>query len=95
LAFRTAASLGYSPCMENERRETRRWLAGRRAAAARESAELRLRPVTPEESLALALALIDFAAERHGWPLRTDAHEDADDLAFHETWARVRKLRVT
>jgi hypothetical protein len=37
------------------------------------------------------MSLIAFAASRNGWPLPTGPEEAADDLAFHDVWARLRR----
>jgi hypothetical protein len=37
------------------------------------------------------MSLIAFAAARNGWPLPTGPDEEADDLAFHEVWAHLRR----
>jgi len=52
---------------------------------------MRRSPLGPAESFERAMALIAFAASRNGWPLPTGPEEAADDLAFHETWARLRR----
>jgi hypothetical protein len=66
-------------------------MASRRAAEARELAEMRRTPLEPSASFAAAIALIAFAAARHGWPLPEAEEAAADDLAFHEVWARLRR----
>jgi hypothetical protein len=75
----------------SERSDVARWMAGRRAAAARERDELRGKAPAPREALARALSLIELAASRHGWPLPASADDEAEDLAFHEAWARLRR----
>jgi hypothetical protein len=82
--------LGY-PSPVSQQRAISRWAASRRAAEARELDELRRSPPSPSESFAAATALVGFAAARHGWPLPTGAEEAADNLAFHEIWARLRR----
>jgi len=82
--------LGYHADVSDQKTISR-WAASRRAAGAREIEELRRAPASPSESFAAATALIGFAAARHGWPLPTGEEEAADDLAFHEIWARLRQ----
>jgi len=48
-------------------------------------------PPDPARSFARAMSLIAFAASRNGWPLPTGPEEAADDLAFHDVWARLRR----
>ncbi|MSP15002.1 MAG: hypothetical protein EXR73_00060 [Myxococcales bacterium] len=71
--------------------ELRRWLRLRRAGAARERAQLRGRPPSPEESLAQGFALIDFAVELTGWPIPEDAVSRRQAEAVRQTWRRLRE----
>jgi hypothetical protein len=74
----------------DERLETLRWLAGRRAAEQRERLERCDVSVSPARSFEQAAALIDLAARRHGWPLPCDAAAEEEDLKFHLIWAKLR-----
>jgi hypothetical protein len=71
--------------------ELRRWMLARRAGAERERAERRANLLSPRESFALGLELIDFAAELVGWPIPEDAVTRQQDQDTRETWRRLRR----
>lgn len=77
--------------MMDERSELIRWVAGRRTAEARERDEWRSESISSAESFARAMSLVEFAAARHGWPLPVGPDDEAEDLAFHIIWARIRR----
>jgi hypothetical protein len=65
------------------------WVRRYEAAARRIDEERRAHPLTPDESLDQALALAGFV-ERVGLRgLKDESLED--DLAVHQTWARLRR----
>ena len=74
--------------MEMNPRTLRQWLNARRAAEAREQAELRDAHVSPAESL--RLQLITFASRLHGWPLPDDPRSLQEDQLAYTRWGRLR-----
>jgi hypothetical protein len=68
----------------------RGWIAARRAAEARERRERQAHPLPPEEAWEQGLALIAFAARRHGWPLPDDPRAAAEDELGYDRWRRLR-----
>ncbi|MEZ4256582.1 MAG: hypothetical protein R3A78_12875 [Polyangiales bacterium] len=73
-----------------ERSDAKRWLAQRRAAAAREREARRSEERSPEENLRQGLATIELYASIHGWPVPPTEREQAEDLALIRRWARIR-----
>ncbi len=71
------------------RDDIRRWAENHRAAAARELAELQ--PLSPEESFASAMALLEFDERLNGSPFeRRDPVTEREDAAMYEAWAKLR-----
>ena len=72
--------------------DIRTWAANHRAAAAREAAETRQHPMTAEQAMASALALIAFDEKQNGSPFgRYDAVSARED---EQKWAAWNKLRA-
>lgn len=76
--------------MEMNALTLRQWLADRRAAEARERAELRDEHPSPAESFRRALQLIAFASRRYGWPLPGDPRSLREDELAYQRWERLR-----
>ena len=76
--------------MEMNPRTLRQWLNARRAAEAREQAELRDEHVSPAESWRQALQLIAFARRWYGWPLPDDRRSLQEDQLAYTRWERLR-----
>ncbi len=71
--------------------DIRRWVENHRAAAAREAAELRRRPLNAQEAFAAAMALLAFDEACNGSPFeRRDPVSEREDEAMWETWAKLR-----
>ncbi len=71
--------------------ELRRWIAARRAAAARERAEIRNNPPTASQAVQAALTLINFTANLHGWPPPEDPVTVREDREVRAAWAKLRQ----
>jgi hypothetical protein len=69
--------------------EIRRWMAGRRAAARRERAELRA--PDPEVAFRRGLAMIALASRLHGWPPPESERDRRQDREAYDRWARLRR----
>jgi hypothetical protein len=72
-------------------RDIRRWAANHRAAAAREAAETRGRPLSPAQAFAYATSLIAFDTMQNGSPFdRYDPVTEREDQQMWDAWARLR-----
>ena len=72
--------------------DIRKWAEKHRAAAAREAAELRGRPMPPEEAFAAAMALLVFDEQMNGSPFeRYDPVSEREDREMWEAWAKLRE----
>jgi hypothetical protein len=79
----------YTDCMNPD--DVRRWVENHRAAAARERAEMRQHPLTPQEAFSAAMALLVLDESRNGPPFgRHDAVSLREDAEMYETWAKLR-----
>ena len=72
--------------------DIRKWAENHRAAAAREVAEMRNRPLSSEESFASAMALLNFDELMNGDPFaRRDPVTEREDREMYEAWAKLRR----
>jgi hypothetical protein len=70
--------------------EVRRWIASRRAAEARERAEVEAQGPTPASAIADGLALIALFGRLHGWPAPENDVDRREDEVVRRQWARLR-----
>jgi hypothetical protein len=71
--------------------DIRRWADDYRAAAARERAELRNRPLSPSDAFEAALSLLALYEKLHGSPFeRIDPVSEREDAEAREAWAKLR-----
>ena len=72
--------------------DIRSWVAGRRAASAREAAERLAHPLSPEESFKRACGVGTLVSATRGSHARAHASADVakEDLAVYSTWVRLR-----
>ena len=71
--------------------DIRRWVEDHRAAAAREAAERRNRPLPPATSLQYALDLLLLDESQNGDPFnRHDPVTEREDEQMWENWAKLR-----
>ncbi len=71
--------------------DVKRWMTGRKLAAAREREELRDRPPSPEESIRRGFRLIRLKGQLLGWPVPQREEDRRRDLEVYERWARLRR----
>jgi len=71
--------------------DIRTWAANHRAAAAREAAERRGRPLTPDDAFASAMALLAWDEQQNGSPFeREDPVSLREDREMWDAWAKLR-----
>jgi hypothetical protein len=70
-----------------DRRDVLRWVEGFRAAAARDREDLRANPPDPAEMWA--------RSQRLAATFPSSPFDEPTNLAFHLTWARLRKAAAT
>ena len=72
-----------------DRTDIRRWAENHRAAAARELREVR--PLSPSDAFASAMALLEFDERLNGSPFeRNDPVTAREDAAMYEAWTKLR-----
>jgi hypothetical protein len=73
------------------RADIRKWAENHRAAAEREAAELRGRPLSSADAFASALALLRYDESLNGSPFgRVDPVSAREDQEMWEAWAKLR-----
>jgi hypothetical protein len=71
-------------------RDIRTWAANHRAAAEREQSEIRR--LTPNESFAFALELLNFDEQMNGSPFeRPDPVTEREDREMWDAWTKLRE----
>ena len=71
--------------------DLRRWVENHRAAAARERALMRDKPLPPSEAFAAALSLMLLNESLNGSPFdRTDPVSEREDEEARAAWAKLR-----
>ena len=68
-----------------------RFVENRRAAARREDEERAMRPESPADAVAAALALVALYERLHGWPPADDPVSRRDVEAVRGRFARLRR----
>ncbi|HUP48358.1 MAG TPA: hypothetical protein VNA04_06170 [Thermoanaerobaculia bacterium] len=72
--------------------DIRRWVENHRAAARREEAERRGRPLPPGQAFRWAMELLRIHEALHGSPFgRRDPVAEREDAQAREAWARLRE----
>jgi hypothetical protein len=71
--------------------DIRKWSANQRAAAQRELAVMRHRPLSPSDAFASALALLALDESLNGSPFhRVDSVSVREDQELRDAWAKLR-----